>query len=159
MSRTTLFVLLVVVLIVLAPYTFLPSTLESVIARTIQDRTGFAQPPQIELESSPPITMYAGRFSKVRIAVRGYELSGVPTKYVALELDPLDINLLDSVTSRTLSTAQPLSGRLQVKLTDATSLRLTQAGFPLPPQKVELSHRQILAILSGQAPLGLPIGY
>jgi hypothetical protein len=158
-SGKTLFVLLVAVIIVLAPYTFLPSTIESVISQTIQDRTGFARPPEVELESSPPIMMYAGSFSKVRILVRGYEISGVPTKYVALELDPLDINLLDSVTNRTLSTAQPLSGRMQVKLADATTLRLTQAGFPLPPQNVELSHDQIMAVLSGQAPLGLPIGY
>ena len=103
--------------------------------------------------------MYAGRFSEPRISVKGYELSGVPTKSVALELDPFDLNLLESVTSRTVSTAQPLPGRLQEKLSKATSLRLSHAGFAAPPQNVELTHDQILLFLSGQLPIGVSIGY
>ncbi len=158
MSRKTLFFLLLVVLVVLAPYTFLPATLESVVARTIQDRVGLASLPEVELGSSPPPMMYAGSFSEARISVKGYELGGVPTKSVALELDPFDLNLLESVTSRTVSTAQPLSGRLRVKLSKGTSLRLSQAGLAAPPQSVELTHDQVLQILSGQLPMGAPIG-
>jgi hypothetical protein len=90
--------------------------------------------------------------------VKGYELGGIPTKYVALELDPFNLNLLESVTTRTVSTAEPLSGRLQIKLNKATSLRLSQAGLSGPPQNVELSHDQITAILSGQVPMGAPVG-
>jgi hypothetical protein len=106
--------------------------------------------------------MCAGSFSEARISVKGYEIGGVPTKSVALELDPFDpfdLNLLEGVMSRTVSTAQPLSGRLQVKLSKVTSLRLSRAGFALPPQSVELTHDQILLILSGQLPVGVPIGY
>ena len=85
--------------------------------------------------------MYAGSFSEARISVKGYELGSVPTKSVALELDPFDLNLLDGVTTRTVSTAQPISGRLQVKLSKAISWRLSQAGFAAPPpQSVELTH-------------------
>jgi hypothetical protein len=157
-SGKTLFVLLVAVLVALAPYTVLPGVLESLVARTIQDRVGLAQAPEVEIGSSPPPMMYAWSFSKARIAVKGYELSGLPTKYVALELDPFDLNLIESVTNRTVSTAQPLSGRLQVKLSKATSLRLSQAGLGTPQQNVELTHDQILAILSGQVPMGAPVG-
>jgi hypothetical protein len=155
-SGKTLFVLLVAVLIALAPYTILPAALESLIASTLQDRVGIAQTPEVELESSPPPMMYAGSFSKARIAVKEYDLGGLPTEYVALELDPFNLNLLESVTSRTVSTAEPLSGRLQIKLTKAASLRLSQAGLAGPPQNVELSQDQILAILSGQVPMGAP---
>ena len=103
--------------------------------------------------------MYAGSFSEARISVRGYGLGSVPTKSVAVELDPFDLSLLEGVTSRTVSTAQPISGRLQVKLSKAISWRLSQAGFAAPPQSVELTHDQILLILSGQLPMGVPIGY
>jgi DUF2993 family protein len=156
-SRQTLFFLLLVVLVVLAPYTFLPAALESVVARTVQDRVGLANPPEVELGSSPPPMVYAGSFSEARISVKGYELGGVPTKSVALELDPFDLNLLESVTTRTVSTAQPLSGTLQVKLSKGTGLRLSQAGLA-PPRSVKLTHEQILLILSGQLPMGAPIG-
>ena len=138
------------------------AVLESVDARTVQDQGGLVRPPEVELGSGPPPMLYAGSFSEARISVKGYEIGGVPTKSVALELDPFDpfdLNLLEGVMSRTVSTAQPLSGRLQVKLSKVTSLRLSRAGFALPPQSVELTHDQILLILSGQLPVGVPIGY
>ena len=117
------------------------------------------RPPEVKLGSSPPPMMYAGSFSEARISVKGCEIGGVPTKSVALELDQFDLNLLEGVMSRTVSTAQPLSGRLQVKPSKVSSLRLSQAGFALPSQSVELTHDQILLILSGQLPMGVPIGY
>jgi hypothetical protein len=102
--------------------------------------------------------MYFGSFSTARIAVRGYEISGLETEYVALELDPFDLNLLQSVTTRTVSTAQPLSGDLQIKLSEESALRLSQLGLAIPPQNIELTQDQILSILSGQIPIGGPLG-
>ena len=156
MSKKTLFALLVLVLVVLAPYTILPPLLESIVARTVQDRIGLANPPEVELASNPPLGMYAGSFSEARIAVRGYQVGGVKTEYIALELDPFNLNLLQSATTGTVSTAQPLSGSLHVKLSDATALRLSQVGIQPPPPSIELSQDQILAILSGQIPMGRP---
>ena len=77
--------------------------------------------------------MYFGSFSKARVAVRGYEISGLETEYVALELDPFGLNLLQSVTTRTVSTARPLSGSPQVRLSDESALRLSQLGLAVPP--------------------------
>ena len=102
--------------------------------------------------------MYHGSFSTARIAVRGYELGGLETEYVALELYPFDLNLLQSATSRTVSTARPLSGSLQIKLSDESALRLSQLGLQVPPQNIELTQDQILSILSGQIPMGEPRG-
>ena len=144
------------VLVVLAPYTILPPLLESLVARTVQDKVGLANPPEVELASNPPLGMYAGSFSEARIAVRGYQVGGVKTEYIALELDPFNLNLLQSATTGTVSTAQPLSGSLHVKLSDATALRLSQVGIQPPPPSIELSQDQILAILSGQIPMGRP---
>jgi hypothetical protein len=156
LSTRTLFTLLVLVLVVLAPYTILPPLLESLVARTVQDKVGLANPPEVELASNPPLGMYAGSFSEARIAVRGYQVGGVKTEYIALELDPFNLNLLQSATTGTVSTAQPLSGSLHVKLSDATALRLSQVGIQPPPPSIELSQDQILAILSGQIPMGRP---
>jgi hypothetical protein len=157
-SGKTLLALLALTLIALAPYTILPPLLESMVARTVQDQVGLGRPPEVELGSDPPPKMYFGSFSKARISVRGYEISGLETEYVALELDPFDLNLLQSATTRTVSTAQPLSGRLQVKLSDESALRLSQIGLAPPPQNIELTQEQILLILSGEIPMGGPIG-
>ena len=135
------------------------AVLESVDARTVQDQGGLVRPPEVELGSGPPPMLYAGSFSEARISVKGYEIGGVPTKSVALELDPFDLNLLEGVMSRTVSIAQPLSGRLQVNFSKVTSLCLSRAGFAAPPQSVELTHEQILLILSDQLPMRVPIGY
>ena len=146
-----------VVFVVLAPYTILPPLLESLVARTVQDKVGLANPPAVELASDPPLGMYTGNFSEARISVRGYEIGGLKTEYVALELNPFNLNLLQSATTGTLSTTQPLSGRLQVKLTKATDLRFAQVGIQPPPQSIELGQDQILSILSGQIPMGRPV--
>ena len=158
MSGKALFALLLLTLVALAPYTILPPLLESMVARTVQDQVGLARPPEVELGSDPPPTMYFGSFSTARIAVRGYEISGLETESVALELDPFDLNLLQSVTTRTVSTAQPLSGDLQIKHSEKNALRLSQLGLVVPPQNIELTQDQILSILSGQIPMGGPLG-
>ena len=158
MSGKTLLALLVLTLLALAPYTILPPLLESMVARTLQDQVGLARPPEVEIGSDPPPTMYLGSFSTARISVRGYEISGLETEYVALELDPFNLNLLQSATTRTVSTAQPLSGSLQIKLSDESALRLSQLGLAVPQQKIELTQEQILSILSGQIPMGAPVG-
>jgi hypothetical protein len=157
-SGKALVALLLLTLVALAPYTILPSLLESVVARTVKDQVGLARPPEVELGSDPPPKMYLGSFSKARIAVRGYEISGLETEHVALELDPFDLNLLQSATTRTVSTARPLSGSLQIKLSDKSALRLSQLGLQVPPQNIELTQDQILSILSGQIPMGGPVG-
>ena len=158
MTGKTLLALLVLTLVALAPYTILPPLLESMVARTVQDQVGLARPPEVELGSDPPPMMYFGSFSTARISVRGYEISGLETEYVALELDPFDLNLLQSATTRTVSTARPLSGSLQIKLSDESALRLSQIGLAPPPQNIELTQDQILSILSGQIPMGGPLG-
>ncbi len=158
MSGKALAALLLLTFAALAPYTILPPLLESVVARTIQDQVGLARPPEVELASDFPPMMYFGGFSEARIAVRGYEISGLETEYVALDLEPFNLNLLQSATTRTVSTAQPLSGNLQIKLSDESALRLSQLGLAVPPQNIELTHNQILSILSGQIPMGSPVG-
>jgi LmeA-like phospholipid-binding len=143
-SGKTLFALLVLVLVVLAPFTVLPALLESVTARLLQDQLGLQETPEVEIESSPAPMMYAGSFSKALVSVKGIELGGVKTENVAMEFDPFDLNLLESVTSGAVSTEQPLSGKLSVALSEASALSLAQAGSAVPVQDIEFEKDQVV---------------
>ena len=148
MSRKTLFALLVLLLIVLAPFTVLPALLESATARILQDQLGLQETPEVEIESSPAPMMYAGSFSKALVSVKGVKIGGVKPEKVVMELDPFDLNLLESMTSGAVSTEQPLSGKLLVELSEASALRLAQAGSTVPVQGIEFEEDQVVLRLA-----------
>ena len=155
MSKKTLFALLVVLLVVLAPYTVLPALLESVVARAFQSQLGLEQTPEVEIESSPAPMMYAGSFSKALVSAEGVGVRSAKTKKVVMELDPFDLNILESATSGKVSTEQPLSGRLDVELSEDNVLRLALAGAGVPVQDVELEDGEV--VLSMATGFGSPV--
>ena len=140
--------MLVVLLVVLAPYTILPALLESVVARAFQNQLGLDQTPEVKIESSPAPMMYAGSFSKALISVQGIKLTGVKTDNAVMELDPFDVNILKSVTSGMLSTAQPLSGTLHLDLSEDSALRLAQGRTPVPVQDIQLEKNEVVLRLA-----------
>jgi hypothetical protein len=139
-----LFALLVLVLIVLAPFTLLPAQLESVTARLHQDQLGLQETPEVEIESSPAPMMYAGSFSKALVSVKGVKIGGVKTENIVMEFDPVNVNLVESATSGALSTEQPPSGKLSVALSEDSALRLAQAGSAVPVQDIEFEKDQVV---------------
>jgi hypothetical protein len=147
-SKKTLFALLVLLLIVLAPFTVLPALLESVTARILQDQLGLKETPAVEIESSPAPMMYAGSFSRALVSAKGVELGGVTTENVVMDLDPFNLNLLESVTSGTVSTEQPLSGKLHMELSEDSALHLAQAGSAVPVQDIEFEEDQVVLRLA-----------
>ena len=148
MSRKTLFALLVLVLIVLAPYSLLPSLLGSALARALQSQLGLESMPEVELASDPAPTMYAGSFSEALVSAEGVELRGVRVEKVIMDLDPFNLNLVESATSGALSTEQPLSGRLSVELSEENTSRLAQLVSAVPVQDVELEEDEIVLRMS-----------
>jgi hypothetical protein len=150
-SKKTLFALLVLLLIVLAPFTVLPALLESATARILQNQLGLQETPEVEIESSPAPMMYAGSFSKALVSAKGIELAGVKTENVVMDLDPFNLNLLKSATSGKVSTKQPLSGKLSVALSEANVSRLAQVGSGVPVQDVGLEDDQVV--------LGMSLGF
>jgi hypothetical protein len=150
-SKKTLFALLVLLLIVLAPFTVLPALLESATARILQNQLGLQETPEVEIESSPAPMMYAGSFSKALVSAKGIELAGVKTENVVMDLDPFNLNLLKSATSGKVSTEQPLSGKLSVALSEANVSRLAQVGSGVPVQDVGLEDDQVV--------LGMSLGF
>jgi len=147
-SRKTLFALLVLLLIVLAPFTVLPALLESVAARILQDQLGLQETPEVDIESSPAPMMYAGSFSKALVSAKGIDLAGVKTENVAMDLDPFNLNLLESVTSGEVSTEQPLSGKMSAALSEENVSRLAQVGSGVPVQGVGLEDDKVVLEMS-----------
>jgi LmeA-like phospholipid-binding len=88
--------------------------------------------------------MYAGSFSKFLVSAEGLAFGGVQTKRVAMELDPVNVNLVQSLTSGTLSTAQQPSGTLRVDLSEASALRLAQAGSGTSVSDIEFEPGQVV---------------
>jgi hypothetical protein len=147
-SRKTLFALLVLLLIVLAPFTVLPALLESATARILQDQLGLQETPEVDIESSPAPMMYAGSFSKALVSAKGIDLAGVKTENVAMDLDPFNLNLLESVTSGEVSTEQPLSGKMSAALSEENVSRLAQVGSGVPVQGVGLEDDKVVLEMS-----------
>jgi hypothetical protein len=142
-SKTTLFVLLVAVFIVLAPYTFLPSLMGSVMAGILQDQLGLQREPEVEIGSSPAPMMYAGSFSEALLSVEGFELAGVKTDKVVMDLDPFNVNIIESATGGELSTKKPLSGTLRGEFSEANALSLAQLGAGVPVQEIQLEDDEV----------------
>ncbi len=148
MSKKTLFALLVLVLVVLAPYSFLPSVLGSVLARTLQSQLGLEDRPEVELASDPAPTLYAGSLSEALVTAEGVELRGIKVEKVIMDLDPFNVNLVESATSGALSTEQPLSGKLSVQLSEENTSRLAQLVSNVPVQDVELEEDEVVLRMS-----------
>jgi hypothetical protein len=154
-SGKSLFALLVLVLIVLAPFTILPALLESATARLLQDQLGLEEAPEVEIESTPAPMMYAGSFSKALVSAKGIMIAGVKTSNVIMDLDPFNLNIMESATSGEVSTEQPLSGKLSVALSEDNVSRLAQVGSGVPVQDVQLEDD--LVVLEMSLGFGAPV--
>ena len=154
MSKKTLFVLLIVLLIVLAPYTILPPMMGSLVGRILQDQLGLQKTPQVAVESSPGLMMYAGSFSKAHVSVEGFELAGVKTDRIVMVLGPFNVNIIESATSSELSTEKPLSGVLRGEFSEENTLRLAQLGAAVPVQEIQLEDDEV--VLKMAVGLGSP---
>jgi len=142
-SKIALFVLLVVLVVLLAPYTALPPLMGSVVGRILQDQLELEQTPEVELASSPGPMMYAGSFSKALVSVEGFEVAGVKPDRIIMDLDPFNINLMESASSGELSTEKPLSGVLRGEFSEANTLRLAQLGAGVPVQEIQLENDEV----------------
>ena len=138
-----LFVLLVVLVILLAPYTVLPPLMGSVVGRMLQDQLGLEQTPEVELASSPGPMMYAGSFSEALISVEGFEVAGVKPDRIVMDLDPCNVNIVEGATSGELSTEKPLAGVLRGEFSEANVLRLAQLGAGVPVQEIQLENDEV----------------
>jgi hypothetical protein len=152
----TLWLLLVVAVVLIGAYTFLPSFVERMAAGSIQDRLGLEAKPGVELESDSPLDRLAGEFSGGNISIEDTHFGGVRAESATIDLDPFDVNVLESAKSGALRSGDPLSGRLRVGIPQDEVARLARVGADVPVRGVEL-HREGVTLRSAARVLGIEV--
>jgi hypothetical protein len=142
--RGFLLTLIVVAAIVLIlPYFVLPTVLENLVAREVQDRLGLAERPGVELDSDPQWEMLLGEFSGGKVSVGESDLGGVRAEDVSMDLDPFGVDVGQSVRDRTAVTEEPLSGRMRLSVSEAEVSRLAGQNADVPVNGVDLKRNGV----------------
>ena len=143
----------VVVIFLIGPYTFLPSLIEYAVATDVQNRLGIEKQPEVRLRSNPPLAMLKGEFSGGRIAMRNVDLGGVRTEKASIDLDPFDIDVWDTMKNGRVVDREPLSGALEIEVSEEEFSRLAQKDSEMPVTSVKV-HRDRVIIGSEASALG-----
>ena len=133
----TLVVLAAVVLLIV-PHFVLPPVLENLVARDVREQLGLAERPKVELDSDPRSGLLPGGFSGGDISVGEADLGGVRAEGATMDLDPFSLDLGESVRSRTIATEEPISGRVEITLSEEEVSRLAEQNARVPINDVEL---------------------
>jgi LmeA-like phospholipid-binding len=134
----------VVVVFLVGPYTFLPSLIEYAVATDVQNRLGIEKQPEVRLRSDPPLAMLKGEFSGGRIAMRNVDLGGVRAEKASIALDPFDIDVWDTMKSGSVVDRQPLSGALEIEVSEDEVSRLAQKSSEMPVTSVKVQKDGVL---------------
>jgi len=134
----------VVVIFLVGPYTFLPSLIEYAVATDVQNRLGIDKQPEVRLRSDPPLAMLKGEFSGGRIAMRNVDLGGVRAEKASIDLDPFDIDVWDTMKSGRVVDREPLSGALEIEVSEDEISRLAQNNSEMPVTSVKVERDGVL---------------
>lgn len=121
-------VILVVVVMVIGSYTFLPPFVERQFENDIRNRLSLDETPEVELNSEPPLNILAGKFNSGKIVIRGLDLEGIRPERVVVDLDPFNLDLLGSVKAGALKSEEPLAGEVTMNLSEGELTRLANTG-------------------------------
>jgi hypothetical protein len=135
-----LIVVCAILVVVIAPYTFLPNFLERAVARDLQDRLGTSTPPEVLLESDPQWRMLAGNFSSGRVELATPDVEGISPDDVSLDLDPFDVDVIRSVSENALRTQGSISGTVEARFSEQTLTGVALAnptGYPVRAVEIE----------------------
>jgi hypothetical protein len=128
-----------VVVLLIGPYTFLPALLEYAVATDVQNRLGLEKQPEVNLRSDPPLNMLRGEFSGGRIDLRNVDLGVVRAEKASIDLDPFDIDVWDTMKNGRVVDREPLSGALQIEVSEDEVARLVEKRSELPVTSVGIT--------------------
>ena len=134
----------VVVIFLVGPYTFLPSLIEYAVATDVQNRLGIEKQPEVRLRSDPALAMLKGEFSGGRIAMRNVDLGGVRAEKASIDLDPFDVDVWDTMKTGRVVDRQPLSGALEIEVSEGEISRLAQQNSDMPVTSVKVQRNGVL---------------
>ena len=139
----------------------LPSLLEGLVARNLQDGLGLAEAPEVNLVSDPAPSVLWGRSEEGEITLTNPEFGGVRPDEVMIDLEPFDIDVRGSVASGRIESGRPLSGTLRAELSEEEVTRLAAFSETLaaPVRGVRLEEGYIVVGFEVEA-LGtrVPVG-
>jgi hypothetical protein len=133
-----------IVVLLIAPYTFLPSLLEYAVATDVQNRLGIEKQPEVRLKSDPPLAMLKGEFSGGRIAMRNVDLGGVRAEKASIALDPFDIDVWATMKNGRVVDREPLSGALEIAVSEDEIARLAQKSSEMPVTSVKVERGGVI---------------
>ena len=150
----------VVVVLLMGPYTFLPSLLEYAVAKDVQNRLGIEKQPEVRLRSDPALNMLKGEFSGGRIAMRNVDLGGVRAEKASIDLDPFDIDVWATMKNGRVVDREPLSGALQIEVSQDEVSGLVERSSEMPVTGVEVKKDGMVvgseaAVLDTQIPVSV----
>jgi hypothetical protein len=134
----------VLVIFLVGPYTFLPSLIEYAVATDVQNRLGIDKQPEVRLRSDPPLAMLKGEFSGGRIAMRNVDLGGVRAEKASIDLDPFDIDVWDTMKNGRVVDREPLSGALEIEVSEDEISRLAQKDSEMPVKSVKVERDGVI---------------
>lgn len=153
--------LLLCAVAIIGAYTFVPSLLEGLVARSLRDGLGLANAPEVNLVSDPAPSVFLGKFEEGEITLTNSELGGVRPDEVTVDLEPFDLDVPGSVASGRIESEGPLSGTLRVELSEEEVARLAAFSDTLaaPVRDVRLEDGYLVLGFEVEA-LGtrLPVG-
>ena len=142
---TALLALLFLTASVLASaYFLLPLLFERMAASDIRDRLDLESAPEVELERGSPARVLSGRFSEGQVTMEDVGLGGLRVDRAVVDLDPFDVDLIESVAGGTIETGKPLSGALRAAISEEGVTRLARAEAGVFVRDVELRRGRML---------------
>lgn len=120
--------LLLVLVAIVGSYTFLPALMSNLFEQSIANDMGLDDRPEVTLSSQPPASILSGTFADGSVSLRGGEFGGVRPKKVLIDLDPFDLNMLKSVSGGVLTSDEPLSGKLRMKVSEDEISRIASSA-------------------------------
>lgn len=137
-------VVVVAVLFAIGPFTYFPSLIGNLVAQNIQQELGLAETPEVELRNDEaPLEMFLGEFTAGEISMSDAEFGGVRTDSVVVELDSFDVDMSDSITSRSLQ-SEDLRGDLRIEVSEEEVARLADSRAVIPVEGVELADEEMV---------------
>jgi hypothetical protein len=135
----------VLLVVLIGPYTFLPTLLEYAVARDVKARLGIERQPDVELNSNPPLQMLAGEFSGGRIVMKNTDLGNVTTTRAQIDLDPFDIDVWATMRKGRVVAREPLSGHVRVDVPESEVSRLAKSGSEVSIQDLDVQEGGVIA--------------
>lgn len=132
-------IVLVVLALLIGSYTFLPTLMGSLFGQTIQGGLGLATTPEVELKSKPPPSILTGEFAEGRVEMGAADFQGVRPDKVIIDLDPFELDVIQSMRNGTFESRGPLSGTLRLELPEKEVTRIAESRIEdVPIRDVQL---------------------